>query len=87
MHVLLLIELFLWQLHMAAVLPPGIVEAHQAKLMFFTAETCSHILERLVGHYLLLTDEELALWTQEPESYGEGGCGWLVVGGQSCLCV
>ena len=55
----------------AAVLPPGIMEAHQAKLNFFTAETCNHILEQLVGHYLLLTDEELTLWSEDPEEYGE----------------
>lgn len=55
----------------AAVPPPGILEAHKAKLTFFKAATCQQILERLVGHYLPLTAEELQTWENNPEEFGQ----------------
>ena len=33
------------------------LEAHQAKLTFFKAATCQYLLERLVGHFMLLSEE------------------------------
>ena len=37
--------------------PPQVMEAHQAKLRFFKASTCQQLLERLVGHFMLLSEE------------------------------
>ena len=51
--------------------PPGVLEAHQAKLGFFKASTCQQLLERLVGDYLLLSDDELQMWEDSPEEFGE----------------
>ena len=45
------------------------MDAHQAKLGFFKASMCHNILEMLVGHYLILTDKELALWNDNPEEF------------------
>lgn len=33
------------------------MEAHQAKLRFFKASTCQELLERLVGHFMVLSEE------------------------------
>ena len=41
----------------AASPPPQVMEAHQAKLRFFKASTCQQLLERLVGHFMLLSEE------------------------------
>ena len=46
------------------------MEAHQAKITFFKASTCQQILERLVGHYLPLSAEELQCWDENPEDFG-----------------
>lgn len=51
--------------------PPGVLEAHQSKLAFFKATTCQQLLERLVGEYLLLSDDELQTWEDAPEEFGE----------------
>ena len=53
-----------------AVPPPGIMEAHQAKLAFFKASVCEQMLERLIGHYLPLSDEELQCWNDNSEDFG-----------------
>ncbi len=37
------------------------MEAHQAKLAFFKADVCRVLLERLVGHYMLLSEEVLCI--------------------------
>ena len=37
--------------------PPQVMEAHQAKLRFFKASTCQELLERLVGHFMVLSEE------------------------------
>ena len=47
------------------------MEAHEAKLGFFKAAICQQLLEKLVGHYLLLTDEELQVWENSPEEFSE----------------
>lgn len=54
-----------------AVLPPGVMEAHRAKLSFFKASVCEAMLERLVGHYLLLSEEELENWNTNTEEFCE----------------
>lgn len=53
-----------------AVPPPGIMEAHQAKLAFFKASVCQQMLERLIGHYLPLSAEELQCWNDNSEEFG-----------------
>lgn len=55
--------------------PPGIMEAHQARLEFFKASRCQHLLEELIGHYLLLSDEELQTWQDSPEDFGKEEAG------------
>ncbi len=64
------------------------MEAHQAKLAFFKASTCQHLLEKLVGDYLLLSQDELQAWEDSPEEFGEAIlflclCVCLCI----CLCV
>ncbi len=54
-----------------AMLPPGVMEAHHAKLSFFKASVCETMLERLVGHYLLLSEEELENWNTNIEEFCE----------------
>ena len=55
------------------------MEAHQAKLSFFKAATCQQMLERLIGHYLPLTAEELQTWEESAEEFG----GWS----KSCVLI
>lgn len=49
--------------------PPQVMEAHQAKLTFFKASACQAMLERLVCHFMLLSDEELRDWEEDPEDF------------------
>lgn len=49
---------------------PESLEAHKIKTAFFTHPTLTEIGRRLVSHYFLLTDEELAMWEEDPESFG-----------------
>uniref|UniRef100_A0A8C6TQK0 Importin-11 n=1 Tax=Neogobius melanostomus TaxID=47308 RepID=A0A8C6TQK0_9GOBI len=51
---------------------PESLEAHKIKTAFFTHSTLTEIGRRLVSHYLLLTEEELAMWEEDPESFGNG---------------
>jgi len=53
------------------------MEAHQAKLRFFKASTCQELLERLVGHFMVLSEEELSNWEDDPEDFGESACPWM----------
>lgn len=39
-------------------------------MAFFTHPTLTEISRRLVSHYFLLTEEELAMWEEDPESFG-----------------
>ena len=50
---------------------PKTLDAHEAKMSFFTAETLREICTRLVGHYFLLTQEELQSWDSDPEEFSE----------------
>ncbi len=47
------------------------MEGHQAKLTFFKASVCEAMLERLIGHYMLLSEEELESWSSNTEEYCE----------------
>ena len=55
-------------------LPPGVMEAHHAKLEFFKASISEHMLERLVGKYMLLSEEELENWNTDTEDFCEFVC-------------
>uniref|UniRef100_A0A3Q3G2L6 Importin-11 n=1 Tax=Kryptolebias marmoratus TaxID=37003 RepID=A0A3Q3G2L6_KRYMA len=54
---------------------PENLEAHKIKTAFFTHPTLTEIGRRLVSHYFLLTEEELAMWEEDPESF-TGGDSW-----------
>lgn len=49
---------------------PESLEAHRIKMAFFTYSTLTEIGRRLVSHYFLLTEEELTMWEEDPESFG-----------------
>lgn len=49
------------------------MEAHQAKLRFFKASTCQELLERLVGHFMVLS-EEVGITSGEDWWWGVVGC-------------
>ena len=48
---------------------PRTLEAHEAKMRFFTRDTLTEICRRLVGHYFLLTQEEVQSWDSDPEEF------------------
>ena len=52
----------------------GVMEAHHAKLEFFKASISEHMLERLVGKYMLLSEEELENWNRDTEDFCEFVC-------------
>ncbi|KAI5086266.1 importin-11 isoform 2 [Silurus meridionalis] len=55
------------------------LEAHRIKSDFFTHSTLSEMCKRLVCKYLLLTQEELNMWEEDPESFAveeTGGDSW-----------
>ncbi|XP_014026633.1 importin-11 [Salmo salar] len=58
---------------------PESLEAHKIKTAFFTHPTLTEIGRRLVSHYFLLTEEELAMWEEDPEGFAveeTGGDSW-----------
>ncbi|XP_068167834.1 importin-11 isoform X1 [Antennarius striatus] len=58
---------------------PESLEAHKIKATFFSHPTLTEIGRRLVSHYFLLTEEELAMWEEDPESFAveeTGGDSW-----------
>uniref|UniRef100_A0AAY4AM19 Importin-11 n=1 Tax=Denticeps clupeoides TaxID=299321 RepID=A0AAY4AM19_9TELE len=58
---------------------PEILEAHQIKTAFFTHPTLTEIGKRLVSQYFLLTEEEITMWEEDPESFAveeTGGDSW-----------
>ncbi|XP_061116113.1 importin-11 [Conger conger] len=58
---------------------PESLEAHKIKTAFFTHPTLTEIGRRLVSHYFLLTQEELTMWEEDPESFAveeTGGDSW-----------
>lgn len=50
--------------------PSNTLRAQQIKTAFFTPEILSAICQGLVGHYFLLTSEDLQMWEDDPETYG-----------------
>lgn len=54
---------------------PATLEAAQVKMSFFTYSTVTEMCRRLVLHYFLLTEEELASWENEPEVFASDGGG------------
>lgn len=61
-----------------AVKHPETNQAYQIKQAFFTPETVSDICRKLVGHYFMLTKDELETWDADPETYcnDESGDSW-----------
>uniref|UniRef100_A0A8C2C429 Importin-11 n=1 Tax=Cyprinus carpio TaxID=7962 RepID=A0A8C2C429_CYPCA len=58
---------------------PENLEAHKIKTAFFTHQTLTEIGRRLVSKYFLLTEEELNMWEEDPESFAveeTGGDSW-----------
>ncbi|KAL4630065.1 importin-11 isoform X1 [Arapaima gigas] len=58
---------------------PESLEAYRIKTEFFTHPTLMEIGRRLVSHYFLLTEEELTMWEEDPESFAveeTGGDSW-----------
>uniref|UniRef100_A0A8C1N8E5 Importin-11 n=1 Tax=Cyprinus carpio TaxID=7962 RepID=A0A8C1N8E5_CYPCA len=58
---------------------PENLEAHKIKTAFFTHQTLTEIGRRLVSKYFLLTEEELTMWEEDPESFAveeTGGDSW-----------
>lgn len=57
---------------------PNTLRAHQIKTSFFTPEILSAICQGLVGHYFLLTPEDLQMWHEDPETFAtdESGESW-----------
>ncbi|CAF93281.1 unnamed protein product, partial [Tetraodon nigroviridis] len=58
---------------------PESLEADKIKMAFFTYSTLTEIGRRLVSHYFLLTEEELTMWEEDPESFAveeTGGDSW-----------
>ncbi|KAK3911749.1 Importin-11 [Frankliniella fusca] len=57
---------------------PQTLRAHQIKTSFFTPEVLTAICQGLVGHYFLLTQEDLQMWDEDPETFAtdESGECW-----------
>ncbi|MBN3312396.1 IPO11 protein, partial [Atractosteus spatula] len=58
---------------------PETLEAYKIKTAFFTYPTLTEIGRRLVSHFFLLTEEELTMWEEDPESFAveeTGGDSW-----------
>ncbi|KAM8711973.1 hypothetical protein ACLKA7_012481 [Drosophila subpalustris] len=56
-----------------------LASAAQTQTKFFSVERITYLCEKIVTHYFLLTQEELAEWQQDPEGYGQddgGGDAW-----------
>ncbi|XP_034104370.1 importin-11 [Drosophila nasuta] len=56
-----------------------LASAAQTQSKFFSLERVTYLCEKIVTHYFLLTQDELAEWQQDPEGYGQddgGGDAW-----------
>ncbi|XP_066152603.1 importin-11 [Euwallacea fornicatus] len=51
------------------------LRAYRIKQRFFTPEIVSDIFRKLVGHYFILTQEELDEWDSDPEAFSNDDCG------------
>lgn len=54
---------------------PNTLRAHQIKTSFFTPEVLTAICQGLVGHYFLLTQEDLQMWDEDPETFANDETG------------
>ncbi|VEN37849.1 unnamed protein product [Callosobruchus maculatus] len=54
------------------------LRAHHLKVAFFTPERLADMCRKLVGHYFILTQDELAMWEADPETFSndETGDSW-----------
>lgn len=57
---------------------PETLRAHEIKQDFFKPEIVSDICRKLVGHYFILTKDELEMWDADPEAFSndESGDSW-----------
>ncbi|CAH1959457.1 unnamed protein product [Acanthoscelides obtectus] len=57
---------------------PETLKAHHVKIAFFTPERLADMCRKLVGHYFILTPDELAIWESDPEAFSsdETGDSW-----------
>jgi len=57
---------------------PATLEAYQIKTQFFQPDTVTEICRRLITDYLLMTNEDLELWGDDPEGFAfeETGDSW-----------
>lgn len=57
---------------------PFAVAAYETKQNFFQAQITSDICRKLIGHYFLLTQDELEMWDSDPESFviDQSGDSW-----------
>ncbi|KAH8384850.1 hypothetical protein KR093_010102, partial [Drosophila rubida] len=56
-----------------------LASAAQTQSKFFSVERVTYLCEKIVTHYFLLTQDELAEWQLDPEGYGQddgGGDAW-----------
>lgn len=54
---------------------PETLRAHKIKQGFFTPAVVSDIGRKLVGHYFILTQDELNEWDADPEAFSNDECG------------
>lgn len=54
------------------------LQAYQTKQDFFRPETVSDMGRKLIGHYFILTKDELETWDADPEAFcnDESGDSW-----------
>lgn len=64
--------------HIEMTKEPETLRAHQIKMAFFQPNTLTEMCRKLVSHYFLLTQDDLAMWDADPETFAtdEGGESW-----------
>lgn len=57
---------------------PETLRAHEIKMAFFQPNILSEMCRKLVTHYFLLSQDDLAMWDSDPEIFAtdEGGESW-----------
>ncbi|XP_060524948.1 importin-11 [Cylas formicarius] len=57
---------------------PDTLKAHSIKQAFFQPQTIQDITRKLIGHYFILTQDELDMWDADPEGFSidESGDSW-----------
>lgn len=54
---------------------PETLRAHEIKMAFFQPNILTEICRKIVTHYLLLTQDDLAMWDADPETFATDECG------------